>query len=410
VTNRLRVVVVGGSLGGLFAANMLHRANCDVLVYERVPEELAGRGAGIVTHDELHDALRVSGVTVDDSLGIRIPGRRAIAPSGQVTAAYSLPQIVTSWGHLHRLLREAFPKERFMGGHEVIAIEPGTDTTCVRFANGASSSASLVIAADGVRSTIRAQLFPDDKPRYAGYVGWRGMMEESEFSTRAHAELFHDLTFCLLNGEQFLGYPVAGPEDGLMPGKRRYNWVWYRPAAEDGALQDLLTDTSGKRHPDGIPPQLIRPEHVAALRRDAVRLVSPEFAEVAARTKQPFFQPIVDLESSKIVAPGVALIGDAAFVARPHCGMGVTKAAGDAMALTRAIRTNPGDLGRALQAYENERLQFGRFIVDHARRLGSFMRAGQMTSEQRRLHDRYSQGEAVITEFALPPLTSPHPA
>ena len=297
-----------------------------------------------------------------------------------------------------------------MGGHEAIAVEPGSDTVRVRFTDGTTADASLVIAADGVRSTIRAQLFPEAKPAYAGYVGWRGMMEEAEFSPRAHAELFNDLTFCLIEGEQFLGYPVAGSEDGLAPGKRRYNWVWYRPAAEDGVLQDLLTDASGKHHPDGIPPNLIQPDLIAALRADAARLASPEFAEVALRTKQPFFQPIVDLESSRITAPGVALIGDAAFVARPHCGMGVTKAAGDAMALTRAIRTNPGDLGRALKAYETERLPFGRFIVDHARRLGSFMRSGQMTSEQRRLHDRYSRGEVVIREFALPPLASSHPA
>ena len=68
IPNR-KAIVVGGSLGGLFAANMLLRAGWDVHVYERVADELQGRGAGIVTHPELMAALTSAGIAVDDNFG-----------------------------------------------------------------------------------------------------------------------------------------------------------------------------------------------------------------------------------------------------------------------------------------------------------------------------------------------------
>ena len=64
--------IIGGSIGGLFAANLLLRAGWDVHIYEQVAAELESRGAGIVTHPELLDALREAGVVVDDSLGIQV--------------------------------------------------------------------------------------------------------------------------------------------------------------------------------------------------------------------------------------------------------------------------------------------------------------------------------------------------
>src|SRR3982750_4666507 len=63
-----------------------------------------------------------------------------------------------------------------------------------------------------------------------------------------HRELFEYMTFCLPPGEQFLGYPVAGPDNDLRPGHRRYNVVWYRPAEESTELRRLLTDDSGFVH------------------------------------------------------------------------------------------------------------------------------------------------------------------
>lgn len=82
----------------------------------------------------------------------------------------------------------------------------------------------------------------------------------------------------------------------------------------------------------------------------------------------------------------IALLGDAAFVARPHCGMGVTKAAGDAMALLDAL-TQHEDVPKALKAYEGPRVEFGAFIVNHARALGAYMQAQLRTEHEREMAD-----------------------
>src|SRR5262245_50480471 len=148
----LEIIVIGGSLGGLFAANLLLRAGFDAKVYERVPEELAGRGAGIVTHQELHDALRACGIAIDDSLGNMIAGRRAVRPDGSLIADHPLPQLVTSWGRLHHVLRNALPRERYEGGREAVEIDTSDERVRVKFADGKAAEADLVLGADGVRS------------------------------------------------------------------------------------------------------------------------------------------------------------------------------------------------------------------------------------------------------------------
>ena len=94
----------------------------------------------------------------------------------------------------------------------------------------------------------------------------------------------------------------------------------------------------------GIPPELVSKSVISEMWRDAERLLAPEFLEIVRLTKQPFFQPIVDLEVPYMASKRIVLLSDAAYVTRPHTGMGVTKAAGDAVTLAPTIKENPGDL------------------------------------------------------------------
>jgi 2-polyprenyl-6-methoxyphenol hydroxylase-like FAD-dependent oxidoreductase len=113
---------------------------------------------------------------------------------------------------------------------------------------------------------------------------------------------------------------------------------------------------------------------IAAMRADGRRLLAPAFAEIVEKCGQPFLQPIHDLASSAIVHGRIALLGDAAFVARPHVGMGVTKAMQDALALEAALRAH-GPTPQALQAYERSRAPAGLDVVQRSRRLGAYMQA-----------------------------------
>ncbi|NDY74957.1 FAD-dependent oxidoreductase, partial [Desulfobacter hydrogenophilus] len=122
----------------------------------------------------------------------------------------------------------------------------------------------------------------------------------------------------------------------------------------------------------GIPPTLIRQDILADMEEAALTLLAPQFGEVVTKAKQPLFQPIFDLEVPQMAFGRIALLGDAAFVARPHCGMGVTKAASDAMALVKALQART-DVREALADYSRERTQVGAAIVQHARHLGAYM-------------------------------------
>ena len=121
-------------------------------------------------------------------------------------------------------------------------------------------------------------------------------------------------------------------------------------------LPHLLTDDAGRVHEGGIPPSLVRRSVRDAMDAHARASLAPQFAEAVARARLDFFQPIVDLEAPGLAFGRVVLIGDAGSVARPHTAMGVPKAAGDALALVRALVASGGDVPSGLLAFEEDRL------------------------------------------------------
>ncbi len=368
-------IICGGSMAGLFAGLQLLRLGWDVAIYERSGEELASRGAGIATHQELFDALAACGLDLDRSLGISLPGRLTVRRDGSLLGRHPLRQVMTSWDRLYRVLRQGFPEARYHAGRRILGFEQDEAGVSVFLDGGARTRADLLIAADGFRSGLRARLLPAAVPQYAGYVAWRGLLEEAHLAPHCSRDFMDWFGFCLPAREQMLGYLVAGADDDLRAGHRRYNWVWYRPAEAESRLDDLLTDDEGQHHAMAIPPNKVRAQVVAQMRADAERLLAPAFIQAVKLTRRPFFQPIYDLECPQLVFGRVILVGDAAFVGRPHLGMGVTKAAADAVALAEALRTQQG-IDAALARWEAPRLRYGRAVVQRNRDLGAEMGAG----------------------------------
>jgi len=393
-----RAIIVGGSMSGLLTGLLLRRAGWAVDIYERVDSELSGRGAGIVAQYELIERLRNLGLATDD-LGVHITTRKILDAQGRLTHEFECPQVLTAWERVYRLLRDAFPPAHYHRGRGVTKFTQDSSAVRAHFSDGEIIEADLLVGADGIRSTVRQHVLPDVAPRYAGYSAWRALIAEKAFPPDVHGELFEYMTFGLPRGEQFLGYPVAGPDNDLRPGHRRYNVVWYRPADESTKLQWLLTDERGVTHAISIPPPLIRREAIAEMRADAERLVAPQFRQIVRLIEEPILQPIYDLESPRMAFGRVAVVGDAAFVARPHVAAGVSKAADDAAALAEALQKEI-EVEAALRRFETARLAQNHRIIERARHLGAYLQANRTQEEQARA-GRHSTDAAVIAETAV---------
>lgn len=368
------ITIVGGSLGGLMAANMLLRAGHDVIVLEKATGSLDGRGAGIVTHRPLMGALARCGIAPATALGVSVQERVVLGADGQVVARATLPQVLTSWSRLYALLREALPDACYVQAASVIDVQQTPSEVTVHCADGRTFTSDLLIVSDGIRSTVRNQLAPAVEVNYAGYVAWRGVCDEAVLSQRTLSTVFNTFGFGLPQGEQLIGYPVAGAGNSVQPGARRFNFVWYRPAPDDGALQALMTDADGTHHAQGLPPHKVSWKHLAHVRQAARETLAPQFAEILEKTAQPFLQPIYDCSSKQIAFGRIALMGDAAFVARPHVGMGVTKAAQDAVAVADCVEKFRA-IPEALQYYQSQRLAAGQSVVQRSRQLGAYMQS-----------------------------------
>lgn len=403
-----RALVIGGSLGGLFAANLLQDLGWDVHVYERVPDDLASRGAGIGTHDELLAVLGELGIAMQERLGAQVGDRVCLDREGNVAHRSPWGHIMSGWANVYRPLKDRFPAHRYHFGKSFEQLEQHGSEVVARFSDGSQARGDLLIGADGLRSAVRGQLFPGLEPVYAGYVAWRALVDEHALPAGLRRRLGNLYWFGLPPGEMIVAYPVPA-RDGAS-GHRDWNIVWYRPIIGDAALRELCTDAAGRHHGLAIPPPLVRPEVIAALKRDAHALLAPLIAELV-ECSQPFFQAIFDVESPRLVVERVCLLGDAAFVARPHVGMGVTKAALDALCLYRSIQVCPGALDAALARYERLRGEFGRRCVARARRLGAYIEArarpertwtaAQLDQHPERLMREVAAALADIPELAL---------
>lgn len=390
-----RALVIGGSLGGLLVAHLLRNIGWDPVVFERNSTDLTSRGVGLGTHPALLEILRSIGISFDDSIGVKVHKVICLDRSGSIVTERQTVRTMSAWGRLYRSLRDPLPHDSYRLGMTLQHIEQSSMAVTAIFADGTRERGDILVGADGIRSTVRDQTLPQLQPNYAGYVAWRMMIDENDIPPAIHAQIFESYSFCLPEGELLLGYPVPGRNNETRAGRRAYNIVWYRPAAAETTLVNLCTDIRGLHHAAGIPPPLIRPDIDSAIKEAANTLVAPQIAEIIARSR-PFFQPIYDLEAPRIAFGRVALLGDAAFVARPHLGAGVTKAALDAASLADAIHAAGDDLNAAMTLYQRQQLPFGSGMVALGRQEGSYLSAQLKPHELRTESERSRDFDSVV--------------
>jgi 2,6-dihydroxypyridine 3-monooxygenase len=359
--------VIGGSLGGLTAANLLRDHGWDVTVYERSPVALDGRGAGIVVHPStVRYLLERLGVNIDD---ISCPSStlRYFAPDGSVAFEEPSTYRFTAWNTLYQHLLGGIG-DRYRLGHALCGIGTSDDVVELRFANGLVDHVELVVGADGFDSTVRKRLFPDVSATYSGYVGWRGLVSERDLSSATFELLADAISYCVIPESHIVAYPIPTTDGSTEIGQRLVNYVWYRNVADGAELAELMTGKDGNVRAVSLHPGGVQDRFVAEMKA-AAEALAPPLAEVVQRTPEPFLQVIVDIESDRMVAGRVAMLGDGAFAARPHCAAGTAKAAQDGWALVDALDAHDTVVD-ALAAWEVGQLELGRQLVARARDLG----------------------------------------
>ncbi|MBD1853368.1 FAD-dependent monooxygenase [Cyanobacteria bacterium FACHB-502] len=368
-TNK-RALVIGGSLAGLFAGTLLRSIGWQVDIYERSPHSLDSRGGGIVLQPDVVEAFQRAGIVDEIPLGVVAHERYYLNRDGSIAQPMPMRQTLTSWNLLYSSMRRHFPADHYHQDKHLTEIQQAGVAVTAMFADGTHETGDLLVGADGPTSTIRHLLLPDYTPRYAGYVAYRGLVDEQKLDPET-AKLFTErFVFYQFPNSHILQYVIPGENESLILGERRFNWVWYVNYNQTTELPDILTDKNGQRREYSIAPGLIHPTVEQAMRSYADRVLAPPFQKLVAATREPFVQAILDLGVPQMAFGSIALIGDAAFIPRPHTAASTAKAAANAIALVDALVNSNHDVPKALEAWEGDQLALGMRLWKSGEALG----------------------------------------
>ncbi|MGY4724334.1 FAD binding domain-containing protein [Burkholderia pyrrocinia] len=330
-------VVIGGSVGGLFTATTLRAAGWRVKVFEQSPNDLDSRGGGIVLQAPIERAFTFGGVPVPRDAGVDSVDRIYLDEHDRIVQRLYMPQTQTAWNVIYTALKRALPAGVVHAGVSFERFAQEGDRVIAHFADGRVEQADLLVGADGGRSNVRAQLLPDTRPAYAGYVAWRGLVDEHLLPDTVLRVLRDRFTFQQGDAHLFLTYLVPGRDGAIEPGKRRVNWVWYRRLAAD-RLPSLFLAQDGTQRDGSLPPGAMRDDNRLELVDAGRRMLAPTLAALVDATQAPFAQAILDLAVERMAFGRAVLLGDAACLVRPHTAAGVAKAAENAVGLADALR------------------------------------------------------------------------
>jgi 2-polyprenyl-6-methoxyphenol hydroxylase-like FAD-dependent oxidoreductase len=352
----MKVIIAGGSIAGLASALTLSCIGHDVHVYERSDKPLRGRGGGVVVLRHMLKFLEQHGHTTQQMISVPTILRRRIDISGVVLSEERETLPFSSWDTVYRSLCAMLPIDRISYGQEVTGFTECSDGIQVHLNNERSLNADVLIAADGGGSRTRAKLFPQHESQFAGYVAWRGIVDESAFSPMEIETLVNNFTMFRVPGQMFMAFLIPGLDGALEPGRRRINWLWYRNEPDSEAMRRHLTDTHGYLHHASVSPGHLSPESIEELSELAAGCLPEVFQQLVRETRAPFFQSIFDALSPGFAVGRIALVGDAACMVRPHTGSGTSKAADDAVSLAEAFANDANaDISKTLESWASNR-------------------------------------------------------
>jgi salicylate hydroxylase len=328
------VLIVGGGIGGLFAANALLAHGIPVQVYEQAPA-LGEIGAGVyVTPNAVRQLQRVGLGDATERYGARVGSASSYFRHDGTRIAPVQVQDASGWNAcfgMHRadfveFLSANLPKEIVHTGHKAVGFEQDAHKARVTFANGATAEADIVVGADGIHSEMRPHVFPPSEPVFHGTISYRGLVSRDKLPDwpMDRWEMWAGPK------KHFLVFPVR---HGTM-----VNYVGFMPTDEE------------------MKESWSAPGDPAVLRREFEGW-DPRIAQVLAQVDKTFRWALYDREPLPGWTKGrLTLLGDAAHPMLPHLGQGANQSIEDGMALATILaRADAKDVPVALLVYERLR-------------------------------------------------------
>lgn len=363
----MKVLVIGGGIGGMTAALSLQRVGAEVEMFEGVAEvKPLGVGINILPHavrelSELGLEPRLAEVAIAQSrLSYHTKYGRPIwsEPRG-IAAGYRWPQFSIHRGELQMILfdaaRERLGAKHIHASHRLHGFEQDATGVSAMFVDPSGRPldnwrGDALIGADGIHSKVRAQLYPNEgMPKYSGVTMWRGAHE---------GEPFLDGRTMIVAGnwtQKLVVYPIS--EKARQRGRSLINWV----AEIRGIRPELLEREDWNRAGN-------KAEFMPTFANSRFDFL--DFPKLVRETERVFEFPMVDRDPLPRWSFGrVTLLGDAAHPMYPIGSNGATQAIIDARALAAAFAGEP-DVERALKAYEAERLPPTAQVVRSNREFG----------------------------------------
>ena len=348
------IVVIGGGIGGLATALTLHRRGLECRVYEQSPQ-IRELGVGINTLPHairelaelgLLDALDAAGLRTYELIYMNRFGQEVWRELRGMDAGHPVPQFSIHRGALQGVLRDAvidrLGPETIVTSHRLLGFDQDDESVTVRFADHSGVELEPVrgvalIGADGIHSTVRASLYPDEgAPRWNGTMLWRGAVEWPAFLTGRSMIIAGGME------AKVVLYPIAR---GSTDEERLTNWAVMSRIGEAGTAPPRREDWSRPGRLDELLPHIAR---FAVSEVDVAALI---------RSTPVFFEyPVCDRDPVPRWSFGrVTLLGDAAHAMYPVGSNGASQAILDACALADLL-VETADVSEALTSYEQQRL------------------------------------------------------
>ena len=334
VQSRLNVVIVGGGIGGLFAANALLAQGLRVAVYEQAPA-IGEVGAGVfLTPNSVRHLQRIGLEPAVEEWGARVgPNSRYFRHDGAPIAPVQVTDS-SGWNAtfgMHRadlveMLASALPPGTVHTGHRCTGFDQDGKLARVSFANGASAEGDVVIAADGIHSELRPHVFAASQPVFSGSVAYRGLVPHE----RVPDWPTDRWQMWLGKGRHFLAFPVRAG--------KLINYVGFVPTDEE-----MKESWSAPGDPEVL--------------RQAFAGWDPRIAQLLQEVRMTFRWALYDREPLPVwTRQRLSLLGDAAHPMLPHLGQGANQSIEDGIALATILaRADRATAPQALLAYERLR-------------------------------------------------------